>query len=89
MELFLSELDNLLKHLGIQDDYDLLGQSWGGKLGSEHAALQPRGLKKLILADAPASSSGLNMFDPLFNTQMSKISRPCFTKSIFPFFIPA
>ena len=25
--LFLDELDNLLKHLGIQDDYDLLGHS--------------------------------------------------------------
>ena len=29
-ELFMDELDNLLKSLGIYDDFDLLGQSWGG-----------------------------------------------------------
>ena len=27
----MDEIDNLLKHLGIYDDFDLLGQSWGGK----------------------------------------------------------
>ena len=27
----MDELDNLLKHLGIYDDFDLLGQSWGGE----------------------------------------------------------
>ncbi|KAL8783055.1 MAG: hypothetical protein Q9213_004902 [Squamulea squamosa] len=53
-ELFLSELDNLLKHLGIQDDYDILGQSWGGMLGSLHAISQPSGLKNLIIANSPA-----------------------------------
>lgn len=31
-ELFMDELDNLLKTLEIYDDFDLLGQSWGGKL---------------------------------------------------------
>ena len=30
VDLFLSELENLLTKLGIIDDYDLLGQSWGG-----------------------------------------------------------
>jgi pimeloyl-ACP methyl ester carboxylesterase len=55
VKLFLAELDNLLTHLGIQGDYDLFGHSWGGMLGSEHAVLHPKGLKKLILADAPAS----------------------------------
>ena len=53
--LFLSELDNLLSHLGIQDDYHLLGQSWGGMLGSSHAVRHPQGLRKLILADTPTS----------------------------------
>jgi pimeloyl-ACP methyl ester carboxylesterase len=56
IDLFLSELENLLSHLGIQDDYDLLGQSWGGILASELAVRQPTGLKKLILANALASS---------------------------------
>ena len=56
VKLFLSELDSLLLHLGIQDDYDLLGQSWGGDLAVDHAVLQPKGLKRLILACTPASS---------------------------------
>ncbi|PMD64828.1 proline-specific peptidase [Hyaloscypha bicolor E] len=55
VELFLAELDNLLKHLGIQDDYDLLGQSWGGMLGACHAINQPKGLHRLVIADSPAS----------------------------------
>jgi proline-specific peptidase len=57
VDLFLAELDNLLKHLGIQDNYDLLGQSWGGMLAASHAILQPRGLHRLIIADSPASMS--------------------------------
>jgi len=55
MSLFLSELDNLLSHLGIQDSYSLLGQSWGGTVAAEHAILHPKGLKKLIIADSSAS----------------------------------
>ncbi|KAF4624803.1 hypothetical protein G7Y89_g13366 [Cudoniella acicularis] len=55
MELFLLEFDNLLSHLGIQDSYDILGQSWGGSIGAVHAALQPKSLKKLIIADSSAS----------------------------------
>jgi pimeloyl-ACP methyl ester carboxylesterase len=35
--LFLEELDALLSHLGIQQHYAFLGQSWGGMLGAEHA----------------------------------------------------
>jgi len=29
-ELFMDELDNLLQSLGIYDDFDLIGHSWGG-----------------------------------------------------------
>lgn len=54
IDLFLSELDNLLQHLGIQDDYDLLGHSWGGILGSSHAIRHPKGLHQLIIADSPS-----------------------------------
>ena len=53
--LFLAELDNLLRHLGIEKDYALLGQSWGGMLGAEHAVTRPAGLKALIIANSPAS----------------------------------
>ncbi|WP_025129149.1 proline iminopeptidase-family hydrolase [Pseudomonas sp. PH1b] len=52
--LFLEELDNLLDHLRISDDYALLGHSWGGALASEHAVLAPAGLRALIIANAPA-----------------------------------
>ena len=55
VQLFLDELDNLLERLGIIDDYHLLGQSWGGMLGAEHAIRQPHGLRSLILSNSPAS----------------------------------
>lgn len=55
IELFLAELENLLKHLGINERYAYLGQSWGGILGSEHAVRRPAGMKALVIADSPAS----------------------------------
>ncbi|MBO3761530.1 proline iminopeptidase-family hydrolase [Ciceribacter sp. L1K22] len=55
VELFLDELDNLLNHLGIQDRYAYLGQSWGGMLGSEHAVRRPAGLKAFVIANSPAN----------------------------------
>jgi L-proline amide hydrolase len=54
VELFLAELANLLSALNITS-YSLLGQSWGGMLGSEHAVLRPACLHSLIIADSPAS----------------------------------
>jgi L-proline amide hydrolase len=57
VELFLAELDNLLTQLGIDGDYHLLGQSWGGMLAAEHAVRRPAGLKRLVIADAPASTA--------------------------------
>ena len=53
--LLVEELDNLLGHLGVADRYHLLGQSWGGMLGAEHAVRKPKGLKSLVIADSPAS----------------------------------
>lgn len=55
VDLFLEELDSLLKHLGIKERYAFLGQSWGGMLGAEHAVLQPAGLKALVIANSPAN----------------------------------
>lgn len=54
VEFFKAELHNLIDHLGIRGAYCLLGQSWGGMLGSEFAVDQPVGLKALIIADSPA-----------------------------------
>ncbi|EKM60681.1 uncharacterized protein PHACADRAFT_83971 [Phanerochaete carnosa HHB-10118-sp] len=53
-QLFEDEFNNLLKHLGIER-YDFFGHSWGGMLGSRIASKRPMGLRRLILADSPAS----------------------------------
>ena len=55
VDLFLDELENMLTTLGINDRYHLLGQSWGGMLGAEHAIRQPPGLRALVLSNSPAS----------------------------------
>jgi L-proline amide hydrolase len=55
VQFFLDELDNLLHAHGIDDQYFLLGQSWGGMLGAEHAIRRPKGLQALILSNSPAS----------------------------------
>ena len=53
-QLFLDELDNLLRHLGIQDNYSLIGHSWGGMLAARHAASRPKGLQFLVVSNSPA-----------------------------------
>jgi L-proline amide hydrolase len=53
-ELFVAELELLLRHLGIEKSYAVLGQSWGGMLGMQFAIGQPAGLKALVVADSPA-----------------------------------
>ena len=55
VQLFLDELDTLLAALGIAGGYALLGQSWGGMLAAEHAVRRPAGLRRLVIADSPAS----------------------------------
>ncbi|KAI0061232.1 proline iminopeptidase, partial [Artomyces pyxidatus] len=54
--LFVDELVNLLRHLSIENDFDVLGHSWGGMLGAELAVeRQPKGMKHLILSNSLAS----------------------------------
>lgn len=55
VEFFKKELDNLIDHLGMRGAYHVLGQSWGGMLGSEFAVTRPEGLVSLVIADSPAS----------------------------------
>lgn len=56
VDLFIDELENLIDRLGLREHgFDILGQSWGGQLGSTFAARRPRGLRKLVIANAPAS----------------------------------
>ncbi|MEI6844436.1 MAG: proline iminopeptidase-family hydrolase [Actinomycetes bacterium] len=54
-ELFMEELDLLTKELGIEKNYAILGQSWGGMLGMQYAIGRPSGLAALVVADSPSS----------------------------------
>ena len=64
--LFRAELDNLLDRLGIRPAaggggaaaskrFDLYGHSWGGMFGAGYAALDPPGLRRLVISSSPAS----------------------------------
>src|SRR5579863_7578553 len=55
VELFERELEAVVEELGIADRYHVLGQSWGGMLGLEHALRRPGGLRSLVLSSSPAS----------------------------------
>ena len=55
VDLFVSELENLVDHLGIRGGFHVLGQSWGGMLGAEYAVRRPEGLRALVIANSPAS----------------------------------
>ncbi|KAI0792618.1 Alpha/Beta hydrolase protein [Abortiporus biennis] len=52
--LFIEELENLLKGLGIEE-FDLFGHSWGSIVISSFAIRKPKGLKKIVLASGLAS----------------------------------
>jgi L-proline amide hydrolase len=54
-QLFKDELAALTTHLGIAERYHVIGQSWGGMLGLEHALDHPAGMRALVVADSPAS----------------------------------
>ncbi|KAH8807172.1 prolyl aminopeptidase-2, partial [Xylogone sp. PMI_703] len=55
-QLFHDELTNLVQKLGVGDSYFFLGHSWGGMMGATFAAKRPKGLKKLVLSNAPSST---------------------------------
>jgi proline-specific peptidase len=57
VDLFIAELEVVLKHFGLHEkEYDLYGHSWGGMLAADFvSAKAPKNLRKLILAGAPAS----------------------------------
>jgi pimeloyl-ACP methyl ester carboxylesterase len=54
IELFMDELDNLLKHLRIADNFDLIGHSWGGNTTS---ALSPSSTPQLTTCTGILGSS--------------------------------
>jgi L-proline amide hydrolase len=53
-QLFVDEFANVVAALGL-DRYHVLGQSWGGMLGSEIAVRRPAGLVSLAICNSPAS----------------------------------
>lgn len=55
IQLFIDELNNLLRKLNIAE-YDLLGHSWGGTLAVSYAVKQSQGLRNLILFSCDAST---------------------------------
>jgi proline-specific peptidase len=60
IDRMIDELENLLRHFDIENNFDLLGHSWGGVLNAEFAVRRkPRGLRHLVLASA-MSSMALN-----------------------------
>jgi L-proline amide hydrolase len=55
VDLFVQELQNLVRALDLGSGHHVLGQSWGGFLAQEYALTQPEGLRSLVLADTAAS----------------------------------
>lgn len=58
--LFCAELDNLIEYFQLRDQpggFSIIGQSWAGMFASKWAASHPKGLRKLVLADSPASTA--------------------------------
>ena len=54
--LFRDELANLIDTLGLRDrGFDLLGHSWGGMLTAYYASERPRGLRRAVVSNSPAS----------------------------------
>lgn len=63
----------LIDHLGLRErTFDLYGQNWGGMLAAKYAALQPKGLRKLVLADACASVELLLKSENSLRAQLPK-----------------
>ncbi|KAM5531789.1 hypothetical protein V8D89_014559 [Ganoderma adspersum] len=56
IELFVAELENVLEYFGIQDEFHIVGHSWGGMLATEFVVRRhPKGLKRLVLTNSPAA----------------------------------
>ncbi|PPQ94169.1 hypothetical protein CVT25_003754 [Psilocybe cyanescens] len=56
IDLFIDELINVLRNFHIEDEFDLLGHSWGGILGFEfELRRKPAGLRRLVVTNSLAS----------------------------------
>jgi proline-specific peptidase len=53
IDLFIDELENVLRHFNIEKSFDLVGHSWGAVLAAEYAIRhQPAGMTHLVLANS-------------------------------------
>ncbi|KAJ8605030.1 hypothetical protein MRB53_041575 [Persea americana] len=57
-DLFCAQLDGLIDYFGLRETgFFVHGQSWGGMLAAVYAGRRPQGLRKLVLANCPASAA--------------------------------
>lgn len=70
-EFFIAQLDELLEHVGLNDDLTLVGYSMGGQIATAFAATEPHRMKRIILL-AP---SGIETIE-------SDFSKFCRTKPV-------
>lgn len=78
--LFVAELDNLVRHLGVRDSFDLYGHSWGAKLAAKYAVSEEQkgsGLHKIIL-----SSGTVNQKDLILNIKKDIEAMPQETRDL-------
>lgn len=67
IDLFIRELKNLRRQLGLNDVH-LLGHSWGGMLAIEYLLTKPKGVHSVILASTMISI-------PLFQEEVNKLKQ--------------
>ena len=80
-EDFVEWLDELLVRLGLEDDVNLLGLSYGGWIASQYALWHPERLAKVVLV-APAATVAWFSGDFIKKGIMCLIPHPHFTRSM-------
>lgn len=60
-DLFIAELQNLVRHFQIEDAYHILGHSWGAMIAVELIVRHhPKGVKSVVLANTLATAASYN-----------------------------
>ena len=80
-EDFVDWLDELLEEMGLENDVDLLGLSYGGWIAGQYALAHPERLAKLVLV-APAATVAWFSGDFIKKGIMCLIPHPHFTKNM-------
>lgn len=73
VDLFIDELENVLKYFNIKDRFAIIGHSWGGILALEFIVRrQPAGLKSLVLSSSLAAMRMWNESNAQLNKGFSE-----------------